>query len=124
MCQLLYIFIGGGIGALLRYGASQATVRWWGSALPGTLAVNIVGCAALGLVWGLVQSRAGCMSAELRLFLSTGLLGALTTFSTFNWEIFNLLKAGRAGCALAYLALSLVLGLAATASGFYLAQPR
>ena len=124
MMQLLYIFLGGGMGALLRYGATVLAGRWCGSALPGTLAVNVLGCLAIGVVLGMVQSRSGCISDELRLFLTTGLLGALTTFSTFNWELLDLFRSGRPGCALAYLALSLILGLLATAGGLFLAQSK
>lgn len=120
--QLLYIFLGGGLGALLRYGAALAAGSRCGSALPGTLAVNVLGSLVLGFVFGLVQHRPGCVSEELRLFISTGLLGALTTFSTLNWEVFSLLKSGRAACGLSYLALSCVLGLASAAGGYYLAK--
>lgn len=117
--HLIYIFIGGGIGAVLRYGASALASRWLGSAMPGTLAVNVLGCLAIGAVCGMTQSRLGCLSEETRLFITAGFLGALTTFSTLNLELFNLLKAGRISCALVYLALSCILGLLATAAGYY-----
>ena len=120
--QLLYIFLGGGLGALLRHGAALAAGSRFGSALPGTLAVNLLGSILLGFIFGLVQHRPGCISEELRLFISTGLLGALTTFSTLNWEVFSLLKSGRAACALTYLALSCALGLLSAAGGYYLAK--
>lgn len=103
---------------MLRYAASQAAVSKFGSALPGTLVVNVLGCLAMGAALGYMQLRPGWVSEELRLFITTGLLGALTTFSTLNMELFNLLRAGRLGCALAYLALSLLLGMLATAGGY------
>ncbi|MCH5284223.1 MAG: CrcB family protein [Akkermansiaceae bacterium] len=123
MKQFLFVMLGGSIGAALRYGASLCASRWLGSALPGTLAVNTLGCLALGAVCALTQERLGCgLSEEARLFLSAGLLGALTTFSTLNLEAFTLFKSGRLGCALAYLSLSFLLGLLATAAGYYAAR--
>ena len=124
MKQLLCIFIGGGLGAALRYGATLLAPRWAASPLPGTFVVNIVGCLALGAVLGYTQSRPGCLSEELRLFISVGVLGALTTFSTLNAELFTLLKSGRMGWALAYLALSCLCGLLCTAAGYGLASAR
>lgn len=118
MLHLIYIFLGGGIGAVLRYGATQAAVAKLGSALPGTLVVNVLGCLAMGAALGYMQLRPAWVSEEVRLFITTGLLGALTTFSTLNMELFNLLRAGRLGCALAYLGLSLLLGMLATAGGY------
>lgn len=124
MLQIFSIFIGGGIGAVLRYGAALLAGRCFGTALPGTLAVNVLGCLVMGALCGLAQSRVGCLSEEARLFLTTGLLGALTTFSTLNMELFALLRSGRLTCALVYLGVSLSLGLLATAAGYYFAQLR
>ena len=125
MKQFLFVMLGGSIGAALRYGASLCASRWLGSALPGTLAVNTLGCFALGAVCALTQERLGCgLSEEARLFLSAGLLGALTTFSTLQWEIVTLLRAERWGWALVYLLLSAVCGLLCTCIGYYLAHTR
>ena len=122
--NLLCIFIGGGLGAILRYAATLVATRWVGSALPGTFAVNSVGCLMLGAVFGLVQSRTGCLSEGVRLLITSGFLGALTTFSTLNMEIFSLLRAGRVWCAGSYFLLSCFVGLVATAAGYYAAQCR
>ena len=109
---------------MLRYGAALLAGRWVGSALPGTFVVNVVGCLLLGAVFGIAQTRIGCLSEEARLFLAVGFLGALTTFSTFNWELVSLLRSGRWGCALVYLLLSCALGLLATAGGYALTRLR
>lgn len=122
--KLLTIFAGGGIGALLRYGASLLAGKYCASALPGTFAVNMIGCLALGAVYGATQGKLACLSEEMRLFISVGLLGALTTFSTLSWETLALLRAGRFMCGAAYLLLSCALGLLCAGVGYYLAHGR
>ena len=84
---------GGFLGTLLRYwlsGAVYALVP--APRLPwGTLAVNVLGCFAIGLLAGLAESR-GILTATGRLFLLIGLLGGFTTFSTFGYETLALLR--------------------------------
>ena len=121
--KLLAVFIGGGGGALLRYGAALLAGRCWGSGLPGTFAVNMIGCLAIGALYGAAEGR-WALSDELRLFIAVGMLGALTTFSTLNWEIFALLRSGRIGCAALYFLLSATLGLLCTGAGYFLTHPR
>lgn len=123
--NFIAVFLGGGIGALLRYGVSLFSVRCWGCGMPGTFAVNMLGSLALGALYGAAQGRLlPGMSGELRLFLGVGVLGALTTFSTLQWEIVTLLRAERWGWALVYLLLSAVCGLLCTCIGYYLAHTR
>ena len=123
--KLIAVFMGGGVGALLRYGGSLLSGRCWGSGMPGTFVVNMLGCLALGALYGAVQGRlAPSLSEEVRLFIAVGVLGALTTFSTLNWEIFALLRAGRFAWAAAYLLLSAALGLLCTCAGYYLTLTR
>ncbi len=78
----------------------------------GTLVVNIVGCFCIGIVFGLFDR--GGLSLEWRMFLATGFLGGFTTFSAFSNETFTLFRDGQPGCALLYVAASLILGLLAT----------
>ena len=115
------VFIGGGIGAVLRYGAGLLSGRCFGFALPGTFAVNMLGCLLLGVLMAAAHCRAEWLSNELRHLLCVGVLGALTTFSTFSFEIFSLVKSGRIACALGYWLVSSLLGFAATAVGYYAA---
>ena len=85
MNQLLAIAGGGAIGALLRYWVSNATYTLTGSAFPyGTLLVNVTGSLVMGFayIW-LLERMLG--DSALRAFLLIGLLGAFTTFSTFEW---------------------------------------
>lgn len=120
MLKLLAIFLGGGLGALLRYGASCLAGRWVGSPVPGTFVVNVLGCLALGAVFGLTQSRG--LPEGARLFTSVGFLGALTTFSTLNLELFDMLKSGRLAWGITYLLLSIAVGLLFTCLGYYLGK--
>ena len=81
--QLALVFLGGGIGASMRWLLSAAAARLLGTAFPaGTFAVNLIGCFLMGLVVEYWSCRLG-LSENLRLFLTTGLLGGFTTFSSF-----------------------------------------
>lgn len=88
---------GGSVGAILRYAvAGWIQTRGSGMFPWGTLAVNVVGCLAMGL---LAQSlvRGGLVSAEVRIALLVGVLGAFTTFSTFSYEALRLGADGQWG---------------------------
>jgi CrcB protein len=91
--------------------------RWAGWGFPwGTLAVNLVGCALLGALTGLAQSRLD-LTLEARLFLVVGVLGSFTTFSTLGYETIELLRRAAYLAALANAAGSLLLGMAALVAG-------
>ena len=115
----LIIAIGTGsfIGGILRYLLSQFIQTKFLSTFPfGTLGVNIMGCFAIGLVFGL--SDKGNLSQEWRLFLATGIIGGFTTFSAFSNETFGMIRDGQHWYALLYISASIVLGLFATFTGF------
>ena len=111
-----FVGLGGCVGALLRHGCNQAA-RALGIPAAATLAVNVLGCFALGWVSGALLRRPD-LSESLRSFLVIGLLGAFTTYSTFAGETFEWLRAGEAGRALGWMGLHLTLGLAAVWLGF------
>lgn len=119
----LLVFLGGGLGSLARYGVSLAVAQTGVSGFPyATLLVNLVGGFAMGLVVGVITARAGATAApELRLFLATGVLGGFTTFSAFSLEAFDLWQRGAIGLSVLYVALSVLLSIAALAGGFALA---
>lgn len=121
MGNLLWIGIGGFVGAISRYWLAGRVQDLSGSVgFPfGTLAVNILGCFILGLLSYLVDMR-GLFGPEVRSLLIVGLLGAFTTFSTFSLETLNLLLGGQALSAAANLGLSTLLGLAAVGAGRFL----
>lgn len=117
MTKLLAVGLGGFVGALARYGLSELVNRLYQGHFPlGTLVVNLLGCVAIGVCMTLVEERE-LFSANIRLFLMIGLLGSLTTFSTFGHETFALLRDGRSGVALANVMGSVLLGLAGVLLG-------
>ena len=121
LAPLLLVFGGAGVGACLRYGASVA-LNPLASSLPlGTLLSNLVGGYAIGLLAGLFAARSG-LPAELQLLLMTGLLGGLTTFSTFSLEAVTLLQAGRTGAAALLLGAHVVGSVALTMAGLWTAR--
>ncbi len=117
MMQLVAVGLGGFLGAVLRYGASRLVAERFDGSLPlATLVVNVVGCLAIGAVWGWSEGEHE-LSEPVRLFLTVGLLGGLTTFSTFGFETVSLLRDGEHGTAFASLALNLFLGLGGVVLG-------
>lgn len=117
MFKLLAIAGGGAIGAVLRYALSNATHAWLGRGFPyGTLLVNVIGCLAMGVLYVLFIERLN-IGPEWRAALQIGLLGALTTFSTFSMETLLLIQNGEVQKALLNIFLSVLLCLAATWAG-------
>lgn len=93
----LLVMLGGSLGAASRYGIGLVTAKLLGTNFPwGTLTVNLSGCFIVGLLFALAD-RSHLLTADVRLFLITGYLGALTTFSSFSLETVN---AGRASLTL------------------------
>lgn len=108
--DILIVALGGALGATCRFMAQAAmpfSSRW------GLIAINLLGCLLIGIVWRLLPSRA------LSLLLVTGVLGGFTTFSSFSFDTLTLLREGRWAEALGYVAVSVLGGLALTALGWY-----
>lgn len=88
------VFIGGGIGATLRYWIYGLAGKLLGPEFPyGTLFVNIVGCFTIGFLMSVFEERF-IFEPALRIFLTVGILGGFTTFSTFSFETIALLRDG------------------------------
>lgn len=105
--------LGGALGAMARYGLAQGL-----KAPMGTLVANALGCLAMGLLYGWLSSRPEWLTAW-RPFLLTGLLGALTTYSTFSLEALQMWQSGRVGTALGYAVGTLLLSLGSCAVGLW-----
>ena len=116
MFAYLAASLGGALGALGRWGVTEALPHDAGGWPRATLLVNLAGCLALGLVVGAVLSRSPSPS-WLRPFLATGVLGGFTTFSAFAVETVQLTDTGRPGLAAAYVLASVAGGVAASALG-------
>lgn len=113
MKDLLFVFLGGGAGSILRYMVS----RWLNTSFfPwGTLAVNIIGCFLVSLfgTWIARQS----LPTDLRLLMLVGLCGGFTTFSTFGNETMTMLRNGHLLLSFIYIFLSVAAGIAAAYIG-------
>jgi len=120
MLRLALILLAGGCGCLLRYGIAGWTQRLGSSSFPvGTLAVNVIGCAALGFFASLFTGPV-LIREEYRLAILVGLLGGFTTFSTFGYETITLTEDGQFGLAALNMLLSNGLGLVAAWLGMRL----
>lgn len=112
----LAVAAGATLGAWLRWGLAVWLNGQFPSLPPGTLVANLVGGYLIGLALALVAQQPG-LPPEWRLFLVTGFLGALTTFSTFSAEVVGLLQQGRLGWALATVGGHVLGSLAMTLAG-------
>ena len=119
--MLLAIALGGTLGSLARYAIAVAFEQASAGDLPwATLTVNVVGCLLIGI---LATRLGGAERPWLRPFVLTGVLGGFTTFSAFSLQTMDLLRSGAFTAAAANVLLSVLLCLAATALGHWLASP-
>ncbi len=115
--NVVLVFVGGGLGAAARYLVSGLVHRFVDPAFPyGTLAVNLVGCFAIGFLASMVEERF-LINTSVRTFLGIGILGGFTTFSTFSLETLQLARDASFLLALWNISLSVVGGLFAAWAG-------
>ncbi len=118
MLRITLVGLAGLAGTLLRYWLSGAVARRYGEAFPaGTLAVNLSGCFAAGLLFHLMQERQ-VFSETARAAVFVGLLGGFTTFSAYELQTFTLLREGRVGTAAVNVVASNVAGLLLVWAGY------
>lgn len=121
--MLLIISIGGGgaIGALLRYSISGLDYRLIGPVFPwGTIAVNMIGAFIMGVFWNI--SSQFVLPEYIRMFITVGILGAFTTFSTYALETVNLFRDGDVMLALCNVLFSNLIGIIALFSGIFICR--
>jgi len=122
MRKYIYISIGGAVGAVLRAGARDLSALDFDGKIPyDTLIINIIGCFILALFLTIAFEILE-IDADIRMGLSTGLLGAFTTFSTFCRETVELIWSGQPLPAFIYVALSIGLGFLGAFFGVVLAR--
>jgi CrcB protein len=119
MNSVLLVFLGAGLGGVLRHGVNLVSAQLLGPAFPwGTLIVNVLGSFVMGLLAALVYLRAGWLGGDAaRLLLMTGVLGGFTTFSAFSLDAMTLLDRGQAGLMAAYVTGSVVMSIGALWAG-------
>ncbi|WP_210395297.1 fluoride efflux transporter CrcB [Motiliproteus sediminis] len=117
MLQLLFIALGGAVGALGRFWVGSVLIRNPDHVIPlGTLTVNVLGSALMGVCYVLILEKAQ-LPPEMRPLLMVGFLGAFTTFSTFSLETLTMIQQGHMLAAVIYISLSVICCVAAAAAG-------
>jgi CrcB protein len=116
--NLLAIAVGGALGSVARYLLSTFVLRVSGTLFPlGTFVVNVIGCLVFGAIAGATTQRAA-ISPTTRLFLLTGVLGGFTTFSSYAFESFLLVRDGQMAWAAINIAGQVIAGLAGMWVGY------
>lgn len=123
MNAILLVFVGAGAGGVLRHLTNVACFRWCGPQFPwGTMAVNVVGSLAMGVLAGWFAARTGAWTGHMKLLLLTGVLGGFTTFSAFSLDAVALWERGATLEAAAYVGASVALSVIALVIGLMLAR--
>tara|TARA_R110002126_G_scaffold41597_1_gene121097 strand:+ start:2002 stop:2373 length:372 start_codon:yes stop_codon:yes gene_type:complete len=121
MKQFLLVFLGGGLGSILRYWISKNLNSYYSNFYLGTFLVNIIGCLLIGVLIGL-SLKHNYITQNQTLLLATGFCGGFTTFSTFALEGNLLLKESSILYTSLYLGLSVALGILAISFGLWLCK--
>lgn len=122
MNMVLVIAAGGAIGSVVRHLAGKGALALLGPAFPyGTLFVNVTGSFLMGVVIAMFAQTEG-HSPEMRAFITVGILGGFTTFSTFSLDFVTLYERGDVSMAALYMVLSLLLSLTGLVAGLFLAR--
>jgi CrcB protein len=120
----ILVFVGAGLGGVLRHTLNLAVGRLLGTGFPwATAFINVSGSFTMGFFIGWLAFKAGAgWTQSARLFVATGVLGGYTTFSSFSLESILLLERGEAGAAAAYVGGSVLLGIVGLWGGLSLAR--
>jgi fluoride exporter len=119
---VVYVALGGALGSVARFLLSAAVHRYTGAGFPyGTFTVNIIGCAAFGLIIGFAEHRID-LTPAVRAFFLVGVLGGFTTFSAFTFDTLELLRTAAFLRATFNVLGQITIGLAALWLGYILAK--
>ncbi|MET6990093.1 fluoride efflux transporter CrcB [Sediminicola arcticus] len=121
MKQMLLVFLGGGLGSMLRFLISKTYNPYFTNFYLGTFLVNSMGCLLIGFLLGL-SAKGNYLSQNQTLLLATGFCGGFTTFSSFAFENFSFLKASELLNFSLYTLSSMILGVIAVASGLWISK--
>jgi len=122
MKELIYVFIGGGLGSLIRFTLGKWVNAFHNSIFPfGTFTINIIACFTLGFIIGLADQKQ-LLSPASRLFWAVGFCGGFSTFSAFSSETLTLFQQGENSTMLLYILLSIVVCISATFGGLFIAE--
>ena len=116
-----WVFIGGGLGSICRFGIAKAMTSWTATFPWATLVANFLACIVLGFLV-VFASKSSLLSQEMKWLLMVGFCGGFSTFSTFSNETFALFQNGALGYAILNILASVLLCLAAIFLGMTLAQ--
>ena len=120
MQAYLLVGLGGGVGAMMRYGFGLSVGRFHSGPFPlGTFGVNIIGSLLMGLLVGILAKTTPGWQPEARLLLATGLLGGFTTFSSFSLDIVTLIERGQLITASFYAVASMIIAVLALFVGLW-----
>jgi CrcB protein len=120
--NFLIVFLGAGLGGACRHGVNLAAMRLFDIAFPyGTLAINVLGCFAMGIIAEYWALKSG-LPQPVRLFLTTGLLGGFTTFSAFSLDAALLWERGQPAIAALYVLASVALSIIGLFGGLALVR--
>jgi fluoride exporter len=124
MQSYFLVFLGAGLGGALRHAVNVGAERAFGSAFPwGTLAVNVAGSFAMGMLAGWLALKAGeAWTQPVRLFVATGLLGGFTTFSAFSLDAVVLWERGAPSAAVVYGLASVALSIGGLVAGLFVVR--
>lgn len=124
MMAFLLVFVGGGVGAMVRHGVNLAVIRASGGDFPwGILIVNVTGSLLMGMLAGILAFKADIpLAHHARPFLATGILGGYTTFSAFSLDTALLVERGAASQAVGYVLGSVLLSILALFAGLWLVR--
>ncbi len=121
MKQLLLVFLGGGVGSLLRFWISKSLNPYFSNFFLGTFFVNVIGCLLIGMLMGL-SLKTSVLSQTQLLLLVTGFCGGFTTFSTFAMEGQFLLKESNVLYFAFYTILSIAVGILSVSLGLWISK--